>query len=357
MTTAAGLATKETARAGLGTAGGALSERECSIAYFGASVTVQKEGYRPRLHELLQRRFGQEHRSIVAAVGAIGIFSAVFLMDDLVIRREPELCLIDYTTAEFARHRPLDTAEEALDGALAKLEAAGIASCVIHLPRRTWNERADEVLDRFERVADRRGVPTIDLARPTWRAIDDGTLDPAAVFKDVVHTTPAGSELIAGAIDSAIGRLAAVPGHEPSGHPATASFSRAHVVPAAIGDAGGAGRMETFRLIVPYLKIDGESAIRRTFDGRLAGLVVLAGPQSGEIEVTDATGSQRALIWDEDCSYERYMTVELDRECPAGAEVAIALTQTAPDYSVCRRPVEAPEHRDLRVVGYMVLPA
>jgi hypothetical protein len=357
MTTAAALQADETVRAGLGPVAERLSARPCSIAYFGASVTVQREGYRPRLHELLRLRFGQDHRSVVAAIGAIGIFSAAFLADELVVRNQPDLCLIEFTTAEFLRRRPLDPAEAALDGILSKLREAGIAVCLLHLPRRKWKQKTAQVLGAFEKVAERHAVPSIDLASPTRRAIEEGSVSADLVFKDVLHTRPDGARLIAGAIDRAIWRIAAadVTGVEPP-EPVSRALAHAYVVPAAAADAGGKGRMGRFRLIQPYVEVDAGTPIRRCLDGHLVGLVVLVGPESGEIEVRDPAGAQRTMVWNEDCSFERYTTVEFERPCPPGSEVTIELTDTAPDYSTSLRPVDPPEQRNLRVVGYMVLP-
>jgi hypothetical protein len=356
VTTAAGLRATETARAGLGAVAERLNIEPCSIAYFGASVTVQKEGYRPRLHELLRARFEQDHRAIVAAVGAIGVYSATFLADELVVRNEPDLCLVEYTTAEFVRHRPLDRAEAALDGLLSKLNAAGIAACLLHLPRREWTEKAQQVLTAFEAVADRHAFPSINLAGPTRRAIDEGSLSKETVFTDVVHTTREGSQLFAEAVDQALARVVAADVTEAPSPPSPGALARAHFVPAEAGDASGAGQMKRFRLVQPYLQVGPGKSLQRSVDGLLVGLVVLAGPESGELEVTDRSGSQRAMVWDSDCFYERYTTVEFERPCPPGSGVTVELTDTSPDYSSCRRPVDPPERRDLRVVGYMVRP-
>jgi hypothetical protein len=114
--------------------------------------------------------------------------------------------------------------------------------------------------------------------------------------------------------------------------------------------------MGLFRLVQPYLRAEQGIAIRRRFEEPLVGLLVLAGPESGEVAVTDGDGEQRAMVWDTGCHYERLMTVVLDRRCPPGEEVAIELTGRVPDYESCQRPADPPDRRDLRIVGYMLLP-
>jgi GDSL-like lipase/acylhydrolase family protein len=358
MSTLTTLEPRVVPRDGLGSLAARLSQQPCGIAYLGASVTVQRHGYRPRLHELLRSRFGQEHRSVMAAVGAVGVVSAAFLTDDLVTSHDPDLCLIEYTAAELVTHTPLERIEAALGGIVAKLQDRDIQPCFLHLPRRRWTARADDVLASFERVADRHGSPSIDLIQPIRDAIATGDLHVDKLYRDVVHTTDDGAQLVAEAADRAIGSLTEAGSHEKArpGHALDHGFAGAHLLPAKPGDAAGPASMRLFRLHRPYLELAPGTLLQRRFDERLAGLAVLAGPESGEIRVTDSTGSQTAMVWDEDCHYERFMTVELDRDCPPGADVRVELTDRVPDYSSCRRPVEPPERRDLRVIGYLLLP-
>lgn len=63
-------------RAGLGDLPDRLFRQACTVADLGASVTTQKDGYRPRLHELLRQATRQDHRSVFAGTGAMG--SVVF---------------------------------------------------------------------------------------------------------------------------------------------------------------------------------------------------------------------------------------------------------------------------------------
>ncbi len=345
-------------RGGFGAEGARLRERPRRIAYLGASVTAQGEGYRPKLHERLCRSFGQEHESLLAGVGAIGIASAVFLVDDLVVDRRPDLCLIEYTTAELVGKRSVGDAEAAMDGVVTKLIAADCAPCMLHLPRRRWPPRGHEVRRAFERVADRHGIPTIDL---TSAFADAGHLKGGeSIFRDEVHPTARGSEEIAALAGRAMTTIADA--SRPAGGPPPAAhaegrFHRARLAKAGPGDAGGAGRAGRFRLTLPFLEVGPGEPIRVQPEGELHGLALLIGPESGEIEVDDGHGAQRVMAWDDTCFYERYGTVLFERPCPPGAAVEISLTGRSPDYASCRRPVDPPAQRSLRVVGYLELPA
>ena len=211
-------------------------------------------------------------------------------------------------------------------------------------------------------MAERHGIPSIDLAGPIAEAaVEAGDLTDEELFRDSVHTTPAGSQLVAeAAADAAFGQVAALePVPAPAEPPAglDRGYARAHVATVDPADGGGAGSMGLFRMHRPYLELGRGEVLCREFDEHLAGLVVLAGPESGEIQVTDESGIQTEMIWDAACHYERFTTVTFDRMIPPGRKFAIELTDTVPDYATCQRPVEPPAHRVLRTAGYLLLPA
>ena len=347
-------------RGGFGTVGPKLSEDPVSISYFGASVTAQKDGYRPLLHDRLRDRFRQDHRSSFAGIGGVDVVSAVFLADEFVARHRPDLCLIEFTSTELIWGSSVAEAKGAMDGILAKLTAAGTRPCLLHLARREWHEQHTDVLAAFERAADRHGIPSIDL---TGVFLESAGTDAAAnrIFRDAVHITAAGAELASELIADAIESVAAQDPHRGTDwerpDPSSNEYRGAHVLAVVAEDAAGPARMCVLRLQRPYLEFPHGSSIRRRFEERLAGLVLLVGPDSGELEVVDRRGPQRLMIWDEYCHYERFTACLFERPCEAGGEVSIELTDTVPDYASCRRPMDPPERRTVKVIGYMVLPA
>jgi lysophospholipase L1-like esterase len=341
-------------RAGFGRVATKLSQEPVSLCCFGASVTAQKEGYRPLLHERLASSFGQDHTSLFAGIGGVDIVCAAFLADEFVVRHRPDLCLVEFTTAGLMWGSSLAEAEGAMDGVVAKLRTAGIQPCLLHLARKDWRDDHADLLAAFERVAEHHGIPSIDLTGPF---LDSTHAD--GMFRDPVHTTAAGSELAAELVARAIDAIAAEdlpagPTEQPPA-PTSDGFRDAQVLPPAAEDADGLAEMRLFRLQRPYLELPAGSAIGRRFSDRVAGLVMVVGPESGELEVTDASGKQRLMTWDEWCHYERFQACLFERPCEAG-EVSIELTETVPDYARCRRPVEPPERLSAKVIGYMVLP-
>src|SRR6266516_2318846 len=96
-------------RRGLGNAATMLSRRIGRIAYLGNSVTAQREGFRPLLHERLTAHFGQPHRLINAGLGGVGSLASLFTMEDLVLRFAPDLCFIECTTGDMGVRTPVTT--------------------------------------------------------------------------------------------------------------------------------------------------------------------------------------------------------------------------------------------------------
>lgn len=354
-----------TPRAGLGRTGERLASAPLTIAYLGASITVQRDGYRPRLQQRLQRRFEQEHRGLLAGVGGVGAISAVFLMDRFALAQEPDLCFVDYSSADLGSVSPIGEVEHAADGILGKLAGAGCPACVLHMTRAEWTPRCEEVIAAWERAADRHGIPSIDPGAALRRMIDSGEWSSEHAFHDSLHTRAAASDLLAGMIDEAFAELAAGDAGEPLGEdpgPLTGpDYRLARVLPASIDDAVGEAReMRLYRLSLPYLQIGVGESISIEPPGVLVGVMLLRGPDSGEIAVDSDLGEEHASVWDEWCFYERIGTVVFERR-PSAGPVTIRLTGAPPE----RRPVRHPfdptrwsaetSETTLKVFGYMVL--
>jgi hypothetical protein len=257
-----------------------LAEGPVTIAYMGNSVTAQKDGYRPHLHAGLVKRFGHAHKAVNAGFGGVGSIGSVCTMDDLVIRHRPALCFIECLTGDIGIGLHADTGP-ALEGMLRKLAAIGAAACFLNMPRRDADySRDNAVVALYARIVEHYGTPSVDLG-PMLKNED------SALFRDVVHTTEAGSrraaDLMLGALDSKF----ALPRSKPPSTPLFAcDFSAATVAPMRIEalrdpSACATGR---FRLTTPYVEVGPDNEI--AFHSRtnmLLGLLFVAGPHSGPV--------------------------------------------------------------------------
>jgi hypothetical protein len=243
-----------------------------------------------------------------------------------------------------------------LEGIVGKLRRAGCEPCFLYLHRADVDLGASDVVAAHEEVADRHGVPAIDVAGWMRAEISAGRVVGDAVLRDVVHTTELGSTLTAEAIRDALASIPPSPGR-PGVPFADSGYLSARIEepgPALV--AGGPFAEGRYHLVRPYLEIDGEAELRFASRGELVGLLVVIGPHSGWIEVSFGGRCFEHLLWDDDCSYERLGSVVLDLFVPAGAEVRIRVSDRHVDRSGTRRPVDPVEaaRPRLKLAGLMV---
>jgi hypothetical protein len=343
-------------RGGFGDLPARLRAEDCTIAYMGASVTAQRDGFRPRLHELLRRDTGRNHRAVAAALGAAGAITGVFLMDDLVLAHRPDLAFVEYATSDVAGTTPQAQLAPVLEGIVGKLRDVGCELCFLYLHRSDVDLGASEVVAAYEDAADHHAVPSINVADWIRTEIERGHLDGRRILRDVVHTTGAGSTLTAEAIQHAVAQI-------PPMLPTSAAplrddaFRRARIeAPSPALAGGGTFAVGRFHLIYPYVEIDRRGELQFMPEGELVGLLVVLGPHSGYIEVTAAGETVEYLLWDDDCSYERLGSVVLGPFAPAGSEVTIRVSDRSVDRGAAKRPVDAREaaRTRLKVAGLMV---
>ena len=85
-----------------------LQTRACKIAFLGNSVTAQKEGYAYQLASQINDYFHPTHEFIFAGIGGIGSLASCFLIEDFVLRHQPDFCFVECTLLILAMQLPLN---------------------------------------------------------------------------------------------------------------------------------------------------------------------------------------------------------------------------------------------------------
>jgi hypothetical protein len=322
-----------TARRGLGHAEVRLSGGSGRIAYLGASVTAQRDGYRPRLHARLEARHGHAHQPVVAAFGAIGSAGAVFLADDLVVSRAPDLCLVELTTTDVAGHSPLPAVGPAIEGVLRKLAAVGCATCIVHLHRADLEvSPASPVVRAYEQVAEHYGVPTLNLGWHVAREVRAGRLSLADHYRDQVHETAQGAAATAEWLGDAVGRLLDAPAEPPAFpaplHPTHAQHTRIVAVDPGTLERG------RFRFNYDFVRLVPGQEVEARVEGTVVGALVVVGPRAGIVEVATPDVSRRYALFDEWCHVTRLSTLLFEQPID-GQPVRIRVTDDRVDHAVC----------------------
>lgn len=331
-------------RDGMATTLAALRSSPQTVAYLGLSATAQRDSYRPALHARLVSRTGLPHRPVNAGVGGVASSALVFLMDALVLAHRPVLCFIEATTGDFDGRIPEHDIPLAVEGLIVKLRAIGCQPCLLHLYRREYSsQRAHPVMSAYERVAAHYGVPSLHVG---WH-LDDrfrAGLEPVdALFRDEVHTTPAGAERTADLVMAGLDHVQHGDGTGlRSARPllSAAAFDRGRVdaiTDAHCATAPGQGR---FRLYYPYLSLSpGNVLSYHSRDAALKGVSLIIGPSSGVIRITTARETRERQLKDAWCYFDRLWALMFDDPC-------------APDTPVTIEPLSG----ELRVIHFFVLP-
>ncbi|BCM88226.1 hypothetical protein IAD21_00053 [Abditibacteriota bacterium] len=336
----------------------------CRVAYLGASVTVQKDGYRPHLHEWLVRTYGQAHQAINAGFGGVGSISGVFTMGEQVAHLHPHLCFIEFSSGDMAGKTPLCEIGPVLEGMVRKLAAIGCQPCFLYLYRRdqTFSD-SNPVLREYEKVAEHYGIPSINIGRLIEAMITNGDLRAEDIVKDMVHTTVKGSEVTVAGIAQALNSFFQIPTIslesilvKPIMY--ARNYENTEIVPVdttMLKDSTHC-KATRFRLTYPLIEIDSTNEVRCQLSGELVGLLVVVGPDSGFIKVESNETIDEYLLWDEWCHYYRIQTVILQNPIKAGEFIGVRPIEKELDFALTRDANDNPNpiKKRLKLVGFLV---
>lgn len=347
-------------RGGLATVGARLRQQPCRIAYLGASVTAQHDGYRRRLHEHLVASTGHAHRAIHAGIGGVGAITGVFLMDDLVLRHSPELCFIEFSTGDSANDTNVDRVAAAAEGMIRKLHGVGCPVVLLHCSRRGAEgaQRLAAVVRQWEVVADHYDVPSLHVHRLLEaRLADDATLE-RRWFRDVVHTTEEGAEWLAASIMEGLAYLPE--NRSPSRLPPPLNLhhcasTRLVALQAAQAENPPACTHGTYRFVYPWIAVASGNGLSLRSEGDVMGLLVIVGSDAGIVEITTERGCETISAFDEWCHYDRLHALIWRTPGPLH-QVDVRLTDLPVDHSICRRPLSPATTlpKRLRAIAWMV---
>jgi len=326
-----------------------LEAGPCTVAYMGASVTAQKDGYRPRLHAALERLTSHRHTMVNAGTGALGAIAGLFLMDTLVVSHRPDVCFVEYGTSDMTGLTPPALLGPVLDAIVHRLRGVGCEPIFLHLHREASDTGAmRQMRATYGQVASHHCIPQIDVAQHVERRLRSGRFARQALFRDVVHTTPQGSGLVAEFIAS---NLASIPATAGPGEPRVVAdacpFERslrdAHLLTATSEQLAHPDLSTTgvLRLFYPYVRIEPGNRVCSSFAEDLLGMVVVVGPRSGVIRVHRGAEVREHQLHDRWCTYDRLGAVVFDHIVAAGSKITV-------------EPVQ--DGTDLRIIGYMVSP-
>jgi hypothetical protein len=367
-------------RNGLSSIRASLERETCKIAYLGASVTAQKQGYRPVLHEWFQTYFGQPHIEINAGTGGISSTAAVFLMDDDVIEHQPDLCFIEYSTGDMT----WTTLEVGLviEAMVRKLQAINCQVCFLYLYRSDRNFAPDNpILIEYEDIANFHGIPSINVGKYIQESLAAGKIIFEDLYRDHVHNTVAGGQFVTDYITQALESIFESQETEQIGvHKANCARAEAawalpnrRYLHSDVYAKGKIINIDESMLLNPtnyivgefpkpgdkpyqYYQIDDTNEIQFTIKGRLASITSIVGRESGIVEIITPRRTWTFNFWDSYCHYDRFNAKMINLKFDQFTPIRIKLTDKPVDYSQCRREMKDTETivKNLKVMELLV---
>jgi hypothetical protein len=174
-----------------------LSSSDRTILYHGASVTVQKDGFRPALHEIISNETGRLHKQIVNGIGGVGsLFGLCNLQNSVAPSDVIDLVIHECFTGDVNTGiTPIYMLRDLLVDTLKSFPNSQ------HLF--VLNFRSDKTVDELNLVADIYHSVASEFKVPLIRVFDlfvNGgaqSLCCDQLFRDGVHPTPDGALFIA----------------------------------------------------------------------------------------------------------------------------------------------------------------
>jgi len=280
------------------------------VAFLGGSIT-EMTGWRDLVCDHLTQRFPQTKFDFInAGISSTGSTPGAFrLMRDVFGNGPVDLLFEEAAVNDSTNHFPPLQQVRGMEGIVrhARLAQPGIDIVLLHFvdPDKMAAFRAGrtpEVIVSHERVAERYGLPSIDLAREVTDRIDAGEFTWEKDFKNL-HPAPFGMRIYERSIERLFDAAWRAPVEGPAGNYALPapldekSYFRGRLVDIAEAKRGEGWRIDPDwtprdkaatrkRFVhVPMLVSETPGAeCRFRFEGTAAGIFVAAGPDAGMVE-------------------------------------------------------------------------
>lgn len=309
-----------------------LQIRACKIAFLGNSVTAQKEGYAHQLASQINDYFTPTHEFVYAGIGGIGSLASCFLIEDFVLRHQPDFCFIECTVADIGYATPPQYLKPALEGIIQKLISSSTKICFLHLYNtHTLPERSDEIILKYEEVLDYYKIPSINVREKINLGILDNDFQVTDILYDGVHTTNQGvliySDLIMKALISILNF-----GTDDFSQPNTrldGSFRYTQIVlpESLLQDTSVLLVKARFRGLIKYVQMGNAYTFETSLDdGMIIGFFIIADDTSGVIHVCFGDNSYHVQTYDQWCNKERIQAVILEKPVSKFQKLRISLT-------------------------------
>jgi len=323
-----------------------------NVLYVGASVTAQKNGYRPELNKKLEAA-GYTVNQTILATGATG---SIFGLCNLSTLQLPENETFDLTVYEYSTGdlniglTPLDVMVDVVFESLAFLKTISQQVVLVNNYRSDYeNGEGEFVREKHRDAAKLAGVPVIDTY-PVFEEMrkNFSEQDWKEIYRDNVHTSPKGSKLVSDYIFENLNLSALDSPFERGG---SETLKAGFYFPQIIGKDTEIYTYPSSGQKFKYFRLKPNETISMKLKGEIWGLISVVGPTSGWVNV-QANGSsiQEFCQLDAHCYYERIQPRQFMRNFEEEVELTIQLIEKDLDFNKVKQPhKDHNAERELRI--------
>jgi len=339
-----------------------LYSQPCKIAYLGGSVTVQKNGYRPLLHHLICQITQQNHHAINAGIGGVGSIAHAFLLNEFVIKHQPDFCFIECAIVDGEGMTPQDQIQFSIESICLQLLQQKIPSCFLQLFKSKDLIQYEEILQHnYRPIIHHYQVPEINLHDFFSRQIQENVLQASDLLYDGIHTTDLGSTLFANQIATDWFNL--LPSLLPNTFAIESRGVHQSLYPIIVGpdqlqeSIEGNFKVKKFKFTIPYLEMDSNSSLNLECDfGEVIGILVIVDNDSGVIEIKTDEFTHHAQLHDQWCDHPRIQAVLLPHAIASRKLLSITLTKLDSAQVGANLRYQTWQHKgmNIKIIGLMV---
>jgi len=331
-----------------------LKVKKLNVLYVGASVTAQKNGYRPKLNSRLES-LGYEITETVLSVGGTGSEFGLCNLQHI-NKKQFDLAFYEYSTGDFSNGvTPIETIEDNVFKSLQLIQSHTKNVYIIHNYRAGFEGNdGDFVRDKYNRPASILRIPVLNIfedMEEIKRTLSD--VEWSDYYRDEVHTNEKGSKVIADKVLKSINL---------NNQCASRAFTPAPPLnPYSIVPVNGEGlKLESYSYPATdqnfdYVSLKKGQILRVVAKGTLLGIVGIVGPRSGWAKITlDGQKVIEQKHFDKYCFYTRVQPKKLGFQCNNRSVITIEILDKNINTSIAKSPhVDHEKERELMIHGFM----
>ncbi|GAB5380443.1 MAG: hypothetical protein Alis3KO_25830 [Aliiglaciecola sp.] len=312
------------------------TNEELNILYLGASVTAQKNGYRPELNKMFEDT-GFMVKEKVLATGATGSMFGLSNLSTLPkVKNKFDIAFYEYSTGDLNRGlTPENEIFSVVSESLSYLKSIAKRVYLIHNYRRDYEGTdGDFIRLKYNDAAKEQSIQIIDNTdyfEKLRLKIDEK--DWPTYYRDNVHTGERGSQEVAKLIFDQLDGINSLT--EASSQPVEQHILSARFHPLSLNHSNtGSYTYPSSKQVFNYHTIQMNESLTFSCKGEFWGMVSIVGPSSGWVEVkADGVIIQKFCQLDAHCYYERVQPRQFIRNFENDTKIEIRLVQGELDFA------------------------